>query len=158
MLKRNLIIKTKTYILILLIALLFAVAPQVRADSTMNRECQVKAAFVYNFLKFIDFPDEKPPAPTKAITISLLGSGGCTKALGPIKSKQVKGKNIIIKHFKGLDKLKELQKKNNSKWKENLKELKKCQVLFVCSCADEQQKLPVGLLEVLKDSGILVIG
>ena len=144
--------------MILLIASLLAGATPVRADSTMDRECQIKAAFVYNFIKFIDWSDEKNSDDSEAITIGLLGAGDCTKAFGPIRSKQVKGKKIVIKQLGKLDKLTELQKKDYPRWKETIKELKKLQVLFICSCEDENPQIPVELLKALKDSGVLVIG
>jgi hypothetical protein len=141
-----------------MIASLLAVTLPVRADSAVGRECRVKAAFVYNFIKFIDFPDEKTSAHSKSITVGLLGSGGCSKTFGPIKNKQVKGKNLVIKQLGKLDKLKELQKKNDPRWKKEIEAIKKYQVLFVCSCADKKQEIPVEILKELKDSGILTIG
>ncbi|MBW8034759.1 MAG: YfiR family protein [Planctomycetes bacterium] len=151
-------IKTKTYIWILLIASLLANATPLRADSSTDREYQIKAAFIYNFIKFIDFPVEKIADDVDSITIGVIGDADYPIAFDPIKNKQVKGKNIVIKHFTEFDKLKELQKKNDSRWKETIKELKKLQVLLVCFCKDEKPQIPVELLKALKDSGVLVIG
>lgn len=152
--------KNKRYNLLVLILILIFVsaAGNAHADSAREREYQVKAAFVYNFIKFIDWPEEKIPADSKSITIAVIADNDFIKTFDPIKSKQVKGKNILIKPFIELDKLNELQKKNNSAWKETIRELKKCQVLFICTCGEKNEKVPVELLEEMKDSGILLVG
>ena len=150
--------KNKIYILVILMLLTAVFAAPVRADSVRDREYKVKAAFVYNFIKFIDFPKEKGSAGSKAITIGIVGSGDFLNAFDPIKSKQIKGKKIVLKQFNGYDNLKELQKKKDPKWKEILKSLKECQVLFICTCENEKKEIPVELLKALKDSGVLVIG
>lgn len=144
--------------MILLIASLLAVATPVQANSDIDREHQIKAAFVYNFIKFIDLPAEKISDDVDSITIGVIGNDDYHAAFGPVKNKPVKGKNIVIKHFKEFYKLKKLQKKNDSRWKEEIKALKKCQVLYICSSADKKQQMPVELLKALKDSGVLVIG
>jgi len=144
--------------LILLIATLLAVATPVQADSDIDREHQIKVAFVYNFIKFIDLPAEKNADDVDSITIGVIGDADYHAAFGPVKNKPVKGKKIVIKHFKEFYKLKKLQKKNDSRWKEKIKALKKCQVLYICSSADKKQQMPVELLKALKDSGILIIG
>lgn len=152
--------KNKPYILValVLILLLVSVAPPVRAASAADREYKVKVALVYNFIKFLSFPEEKDSDGSDSITIGVIGDDDYSTAFDSIKNKKVKGKNIAIKQFKAFDKLQELQRKNGSRWKEVIKELKKCQVLFICTCEDEKEEIPVELLKALKDSGVLVIG
>ena len=91
----------KVYILVFLILMLVLALPaaQAQTDPESTREYQIKAAFIYNFMKFIDWSDEKMPADSNSITIGIVGGDDFIEAFDPIKSKQVKGKNIIIKLF-----------------------------------------------------------
>lgn len=140
--------------------ILLAVSPAspVRADSANDREVQIKAAFIYNFIKFIDWPEEKIPADSKSITIGIIGGDVTMEAFKPLKDKKIKSKSIVIKKFKGVDELKKIQEKDDSRWKKEINSLKKCHVLFICTYEDEKEKIPAELLNALKDSGILVIG
>ena len=144
--------KTKAYILILMIASLLAIAAPVPADSVKDRKHQIKAAFIYNFIKFIDWPEEKISADSKSITIGIVGNNGFLKAFDPIKRKKIMGKNVVIKPFK------EFRKKNNSRWKKEIAALKKCHVLFICAYVHEKAETPDELLKAMKDSGVLTIG
>ena len=68
--------KAKAYNLIILIVIACSslVAVQVRADSTSSREYQVKAAFLYNFINFIDWPEENINTDKKnPIVIGIIG-------------------------------------------------------------------------------------
>ncbi len=150
--------KIKLHILMFLMLPLFTAPPAVRAESASEREHKIKAAFVYNFIKFIDWPQEKTPDKNKPITIGVVGSDTFVKAFDPVKNKQVKGRRLAIKRFGDWDKLKESQKKNDSAWKEKLEALKKCRVLFICSCESGKNKVPVEIIKALKGSGVLLVG
>jgi len=150
--------KNKVYILIFLMLTLFAAPDAVRAESAREREHKIKAAFIYNFIKFIDWPQEKTPDKDAPITIGVIGRSAFVKAFDPVKNKQVKGRKLAIKRFEDWDKLKEPLKKNDSAWKEKLEELKKCRVLFICSCESGTKEAPVEIIKALKGSGVLVIG
>jgi len=152
--------KNRTYILAVLILVLVLALPitQAQTDPESIREHQIKAAFIYNFIKFIDWENEKTPDDSNSITIGIVGGEDFIEAFDPIKSKQVKGKNIVIKQFDEIKKPNKLRKKNASVWKEKISALKKCQVLFICTCKDEKPEIPVEILKALERSGVLVIG
>lgn len=152
--------KDKAYILVIfmLLVALFIDPPAVQAESAREREYKIKAAFVYNFIKFIDWPEEKTPDKDEPITIGVVGSDVFVKAFDPVKNKQVKGRRLAIKRFEEWDKLKKSQKKNDSAWKDKLEALKKCQVLFICTCESGTKEVPVEIIKALKGSGVLVVG
>ena len=152
--------KNKIYILLILMLLtvLFAAPPAVRAESAREREYKIKAAFVYNFIKFVDWPEENTPDKDKPITIGVLGSDVLIKAFGPIKNKEAKGRRVVIKRFEDRDKLEESRKKNDSAWKEKIEALKKCRVVFVCTCESGTKEIPVEIIKALKGSGVLLVG
>lgn len=137
---------------------LLATPDAVRAESAREREYKIKAAFVYNFIKFIDWPEEETPDKDEPITIGVVGSKIFVRAFDPVKNKQVKGRRLAIKQFEEWDKLKESQKKNDSAWKEKLEAIKKCRVLFICSCESGTKEIPVEIIKALKGSGILLVG
>lgn len=141
-----------------LILSLFAAPPAVRAESAREREHKIKAAFVYNFIKFIDWPEEKMPDKDEPITIGVVGSDTFVKAFDPVKNKTVKGRRLAIKWFGELDKLRKSQKENDSAWKDKLKALKKCRVLFICTCESGKKEVPVEIIKALTGSGILLVG
>jgi len=134
--------KKKDYILVVFILLVeLFIAPAIAADSKQNREYQVKAAFIYNFTKFIDWPENKATNGNELITIGIIGKDPFKKAFEPIKSKQSNGK-IALKHFDSFTKLKKAET------------LKKCHILFICSSEKNNLK---NILTVLKDSSVLTI-
>jgi hypothetical protein len=149
--------KNKVYILFLLLILSEMTAVPC-AYGAGNSEYQIKAAYIYNFIKFIDWSDESMPADSNSITIGIVGGDDLIKDFNPIKSKQVKGRNIVIKQFDEIKKPNKLLKKNAFMWKEKISALKKCQVLFISIFEDEKPEIPVEILKAMKASGVLVIG
>src|SRR5438093_10899211 len=114
-------------IFFLLLACLPAFAPclvfQARAQGDRALEYQVKAAFLYNFVKFVDWPPDvsKPNSP---ITIGILGEDPFGDKLDAmIKGKSVDGRELVIKrHLDGPQ------------------EWNACHVLFIS--ASERKRLP----------------
>ncbi|MDB6095674.1 MAG: YfiR family protein [Verrucomicrobia bacterium] len=54
-------------------ALIWAVASTSGAESTATKEYRVKAAFLYNFTKFVEFPPDHFGASSRPITIGIMG-------------------------------------------------------------------------------------
>jgi hypothetical protein len=88
--------KMKTYIFAVLLLALFA-GSQVRADSTSAHEYQVKAAFLYNFIMFVDWPQGKIADDNEPVIIGIIGQDPFENAFDPIKDKQAKNRKVIIK-------------------------------------------------------------
>lgn len=78
-------------------AALGLVLPWLAADAS-PKEYQVKAAYLYNFTKFIDWPDSAFASASAPITICVLGDdpfeGVLDKAIG---GKQVKGRALSLR-------------------------------------------------------------
>ena len=142
--------RIKAYIFFVVISLALFAAPisvQAQDDSAQNREYQVKAAFLYNFVKFVDWPKEKVADGNEPIIIGVIGKDPFGKAFDPIKNKQVKGKKVVINRFKGLE---ELRKSG-----EQIKAIRKCYLLFICS--SEKEKLRE-IINLVKDDSVLTVG
>lgn len=84
-------------LLCLVILLSAGVPTSARADVGKAGEYQVKAAFIMNFVNFIEWPDNVLPADT--ITIGVLGRDPSDGAIDALKGKTVKGRKVIIRHY-----------------------------------------------------------
>lgn len=106
------------------------------AGSAQQREYEIKAAYLYNFINYIDWPaDAFPPAGGK-ITIGIVGENPFGEALDPLNGKPVKGRTLVVKQIT------------------EPKDLDQCQIVFFS--ASERQRVPE-LLDKLKDSRILTV-
>lgn len=75
----------------------------VRAAAT--GEYQVKAAFLYNFLKFVDWPADAISSPS-TICIGVIGRNPFEGALDTLKGKSAKGRRVVVSHFRSIDEVK----------------------------------------------------
>jgi len=140
--------RIKPYILLLtLFSLVLVAAPRVRADSEKSKEYQIKAAFLYNFINFVDWPKEKVTDSNNLITIGIIGTDPFGKAFEPLKNKQAKGKKVIIKRFISL---KESEKSDNQ-----IQAIRKCHLLFVCRSEKQQLRK---IINIVKDHSVLLVG
>ena len=119
------------------------------AESETSREYQIKAAFLFNFFKFVDWPEEKTVDSNEPFTIGVIGTDPFGKSLEPIKEKEVKGRKVVIKQIKNL------KEKESSKNKDAIEALRKCHLLFICS--SEKENL-LTIIEALKDASVLTVG
>jgi hypothetical protein len=103
-----------------------------RAEST-PREYEIKAAFIYNFVKFVDWPS----LPGSTITVGVLGSNPFGNALSTINGKSVKGKTLVVKQVG------------------SMQEAGACQVLFISP--SEAGRLH-SVLETLRTASVLTVG
>lgn len=140
----------------LVLALLVAtIAPQARAESAPAREYQIKAAFIYNFTKFVDWPKEKAADSSNVITIGIIGKDPFGKAFDPIEGRKVKNRRVAVKRFKGFKELTGSAGKDTGRLEREIKALRKCHVLFVCSSEKKQRKQ---IFESVKGRGVLTVG
>jgi hypothetical protein len=148
--------KIRAYSLIVL-ALVLSVtvfAPRGQAETTTSREYQVKAAFLYNFTMFTDWPKEKIADGNDPIVIGIIGDDPFDDAFEPVKNKKVKGKDVVIKRFKGFEELKKSGEKDGSQPQPQIKTLKKCHVLFICS----SEKKGLGeIIDLVQDNNVLTV-
>ncbi len=142
--------KAKVYNLITLIVIVCSslITVQVRADSTSSREYQVKAAFLYNFINFIDWPEENINADKKnPIVIGIIGKNPFGNAFEPIKDKEVKDRKVLVKQFENLEELKKAIENNTA--------AQQCHLLYVSPSEKENLKK---IIDLIKDKSILTVG
>lgn len=149
--------RIKIHILIVLsTAFSMALAvPKVYAESGSSREYQIKAAFLYNFLQFVDWPKAKIADANKPIIIGIIGDDPFGDTIDPLKDKPVEGRKIVIQRFKSFGALKKAGETDAAGAKQNIKTLGECHVLFICSSENKNLK---EIIESVKNSGVLTVG
>ncbi len=105
---------------------------QASAQSLSSREYEIKAAYLYNFIKYVDWPSYGD-----TITIGVLGSDPFGPALAPLNGKTVKGRRLVIKHL------------------DSVRDAQQCQIIFVSS--SEKQRLQE-IFESLRSARVLTVG
>ncbi len=122
-------------LLVIIFAMLSGSAATFAASPPAN-VYQVKTAFVYNFFKFISWPQDASPSPEAGITICVLGSDPLGDALESLTGKEVNGKTLLVKR---------LRKKE---------EANSCNALYICR--SEQARIG-SILKGIKGN-VLTIG
>jgi hypothetical protein len=115
-----------------------AVHPPAQAQTETPSEYDVKAAFLYNFVKFVQFsPSSTPPAGT-AIELCIYGDDPFGSALDKVVAgKSINGHSLVTRRVG------------------NAGELKSCQVIFIS--VQDKSRVPE-LLESARGSGALLVG
>jgi hypothetical protein len=142
-------VKIRAYSLIVTASalLIAAAAPKAAADSASGQEYQVKAAFLYNFIQFVDWPEEKLADNNEPIIIGIIGTDPFDDAFKPIEDKKVKNKRVVVQRFKSFEDLKNSANKPEA--------LTKCHLLFIS--ASEQKNLRE-IIDAVKNHGVLTVG
>ena len=113
-------------------------ALNVYAQPRQLPEYEIKAAFIYKFTKFIDWPAQAFSDPSDPFSIGILGKDPFSNILEQtFMGKTVNGREWIVK-------------RSNS-----VEELKKCHILFISS---SEKKRLAEIIEVIKFANILTIG
>jgi hypothetical protein len=82
---------------IALLAALGLTSATVHADDVQRREDQFKAAYLFNFVKFVDWPAS---APVDTLTVCFLGGDGVLEALASgIETKRVGARKLSVRQL-----------------------------------------------------------
>ena len=145
--------KIRAYILVVVVLVLF-MGSQTRSDSTVNREYQVKAAFLYNFIKFIEWPKEKVADSNEPMIIGVIGQDPFGNAFDPLETKDTKSKKVLIKRFKPWEEIKKSGEKDKSSLERQVEAIQKCHLLFICPSEEKNLKEVINLV---KDHSVLTV-
>lgn len=83
--------------------LLFSVLGQAKAQQSQSLEYKIKAAFLYNFAKFVEWPIQKNEDISLPFVLCILGDDPFGAELDIIQKKNIKGRRIVIKRLSTLD-------------------------------------------------------
>jgi hypothetical protein len=91
----------KTLVFSALAAVLAVAVPGGRAQETFTSEYEIKAAFLFNFAKFVEWPARQAAEAEPVFTIAVLGRDPFGSALEQtIGEKTVRGRRIAIRRFR----------------------------------------------------------
>jgi hypothetical protein len=119
--------------LVLILALFQPLFP---AWADVTREDQRKAEFLYNFLKFVEWPAKVLPEASSPLCLCMTGDGSVEKNLETLNSRTVRGRAIIVKPLTTPG------------------QLEKCHVLFIAS---SEKKNFRNLLGQIRNHTILTV-
>ena len=111
--------------------LLLAASP-----AAMAREYEIKAAYLYNFINYIDWPDQSLPPVGGTITIGVLGENPFGPALAPLNGRKAKGRTLAVREVS------------------SPADCRNCQIVFISS--SEKQRFGQ-IIESLRNSRILTV-
>jgi hypothetical protein len=98
--RRYLRLRLVASLLSLLSAVHFAIAWSGYAQEAAS-EYEVKAAYLFNFLKFVDWPDEAFSDPLAPIVIGVVGENPFGNALPQVViGKTVRGRDLVIRNYR----------------------------------------------------------
>lgn len=108
-----------------------------RVSAQASREYDVKAAFLYNFITFTEWPDSAFNSPDSPYVAGVVGDDPFGSALDDIVSgERIKGRPLVVRRFRRFD------------------NLESCHILFIS--ASESRRLPE-LLRRLRNRPVLTV-
>lgn len=118
--------------------LLFRTGEDGRAQETPPSEYELKAAYLFNFMKFVEWPEEAFAKPDSAMVIGVLGDNPFGRNLeDAVRNKTINGRRLVVKKAVPLA------------------EAHTCHVLFIST--SERRRLSE-IFETLGTASILTIG
>lgn len=113
-------------------------APEKVVETPALSEYQIKALFLFNFAKYVDWPADAFQNESTPIVIGVVGQDSFGDNFQKITTgKSINGRPVLIKHVT------------------NAEEYKTCHILFVS--ASEKDRL-ASILDAVKDSAVLTVG
>ncbi|HEY2574392.1 MAG TPA: YfiR family protein [Verrucomicrobiaceae bacterium] len=105
-----------------------------QSQSASQREYEIKAAYLYNFINYVAWPADALPGST--ITLGIVGENPFGAALNPLNGKKVKGRTLAVRQVS------------------DARSMGQCQIVFFSS--SEKPRLSEWL-DKLKDSRALTV-
>ena len=146
--------------ILVVIGALLSVTPAA-AESTSSHEYQVKAAFMFQFVNFIDgwkFQQKDSESnknnsdKDKLVLVGIIGENPFKDAFVPLMEKKIRDRRIVLKQFKGFSDYKKKDKKIEVH--PDIEDIKKCDMLFICS--SERQYI-IDILKPVQSERILTV-
>lgn len=131
--------------------------------SESTREEKLKAAYIYNFIKFIDrageeeTEEENKEDKPEPIVIGVIGDKDFVKAFDPIKKKKIGDRNIIVKYF-NTPKRKKPKNQKDPDFERDIDNMRKNAVVIFCTCRTGNIPDWPEILKAMNGSSVLTIG
>ena len=125
-----------TYVAIAAALVLSAISSNAAAAPATPGEYKVKAAFLYNFAKYVEWPPEAFPSDHSPIVVTILGSPPLSDAFDAIRGKSVKSRKLDIRQAGRME------------------DVGASHILFVC---DSERQRTAQIVESVSNKSILTI-
>jgi hypothetical protein len=109
----------------------------VYAQSPTVPEYSVKAAFIYNFAKFVEWPDQTSGDPKTPLVLCVIGRGPARNAFSELKNRAVKGKELDIQY------------------NDEIFSLRQCNIIYISS---SDAGRTADILDAVRGESVLTIG
>ena len=123
-------------ITLILVCLALCGSPAGSAEVGQISENQVKAAYLFNFAKFVEWPASAFPGAGAPLTIGIIGKGPLGEAQEALTGRLAKGRRVQVRQFSRAE------------------EVAGCQILYIAG--SEKQHLRE-ILRALPPSGVLTV-
>jgi len=123
-------------LLLLFLFLMLSGLKAIPIEAAASDPSEVKAAFVYNFIKFVSWPSETWPPDASGIALCVMGNDPLGSALHSLSGKTANGKMLTVKRVTRRE------------------ETSDCQILYICRSEAKEMR------EILRreKTGVLTIG
>jgi hypothetical protein len=101
------------------------------------QEYQVKAAFLYNFAKFVEWPAESFKDAQAPLILGILGKDPFGESLDRLRDQNIQGRKLLIKRS------------------DKVEDLAKCHILFISAAEKEHLS---AILKITRDWHVLTVG
>ncbi len=129
----------KRFINLLFLSILIGISPCKYLEAKEHSlEYKIKAAYLYNFSKFTDWPNQASFNETQSFYICILGKDPFGSTLTPIENKTIHGKQIKLVFLNRLD-----------------SSITDCRVLYI---AEQNQYAVQSILQAISNTSILTVG
>lgn len=96
----------KLQTLIILSTLFLLSTTSLCAEQVLYNEYDVKAAFIYNFAKFTEWPENARSSQNDFLKLCIIGDNPFGTSLKKLEGKQVKNKKLLIEHIESVSSIK----------------------------------------------------
>jgi hypothetical protein len=123
-------------------------------EPVRHREYKIKAAFLYNFLRTVDWPEGRFTDGNEPWVIGIVGKDPFGESFDQAADKGAKGRQVIIRRFPSVqgnptaDPQKDLRAVQTQAWR-------KCHLLFVCR---SEQASVSSVLQTVAGCSVLTVG
>jgi len=126
--------RISAFVIIFLICL---TAVPVSVSSSETRAYEIKAAFLYNFVKFVEWPESLMKQSRGIITVGIMGTGDFGNSFDVIAGRSVKDMKLSVRYF------------------EKAEDIRACHLLFV---SDSEKNRLRDILESVRGYPVLTVG
>ena len=145
--------KKYKYITVLLVLGLSAASICHQSDSEQPGEYRLKAAYLYNFIRFADWPARA--ADSNEIKIAIISGEPLVDFFEPLKDKKVKNKKVLIMQLPSFEKIQQLNKKDKKEFARQIESIKSSHLLFISSSESAYIK---DIISLTKNTNIMTVG